>query len=124
MTAADLPAETSVGDPFDDLLALSTRTAGDGAVTVTAAGEVDTFTAPLLRSVVNTQLQRQPTELVIDLSGIQFLGSAGLAVLVETHKSARDRDVGLRLIITGAVARALTVTGLIDLFTVTDDTHR
>ena len=125
MTAADLPAETSVGDPFYDLLALSTRTAEDGAVIVTAAGEVDTFTAPLLRSVLDTQLQRHPTELVIDLSGIQFLGSAGLAVLVETHKSARDRDVGLRLIITtGAVARALTVTGLIDLFTVTDDAHR
>ncbi len=124
MTAADLPAETSVGDLFDDLLALSARTAEDGAVTVTAAGEVDTFTAPLLRSVVDTQLQRQPRELVLDLSGIQFLGSAGLAVLVETHKSARDRDIGLRLIITGAVARALTVTGLIDLFTVTDDAHR
>jgi anti-sigma B factor antagonist len=125
VTAADLPAETIVGDPFYDLLALSTRTAEDGAVTVTAAGEVDTFTAPLLRSVLDTQLQRHPTELVIDLSGIQFLGSAGLAVLVETHKSARDRDVGFQLIITtGAVARALTVTGLIDLFTVTDAAHR
>ncbi|MGY1642651.1 STAS domain-containing protein [Geodermatophilus sp. SYSU D00703] len=125
MTTADRPAEPSVDGVFDDLLALSTRTGEDGTVTVTAAGEVDTFTAPLLRSVLDPQLQRQPTELVIDLSGVQFLGSAGLAVLVETQKSALDRDVALRLITTtGAVTRALTVTGLIDLFTVTDDAHR
>jgi anti-sigma B factor antagonist len=125
VTPADLPGETSAGDPFDDLLALSTRTAEDGAVTVTAAGEVDTFTAPLFRSVVDTHLRRQPPELVIDLSAVQFLGSAGLAVLVETHRSARDRDVGLRLITTtGAVSRALAVTGLIELFTVTVDGRR
>jgi len=124
VTTADRPAEPSADGVFDDLLTLSTRTGEDGAVTVTAAGEVDTFTAPLLRSVLEPQLQRQPTELVVDLSGVQFLGSAGLAVLVETQKSARDRDVALRLITTpGAVTRALTVTGLVDLFTLIDVAH-
>src|SRR3712207_7013143 len=38
--------------------------------------EVDTFTAPVLRSTLDSQLEQQPNELVIDLSGVQFLGSA------------------------------------------------
>ncbi len=132
MTASDLPAggqpdvpSEGAEAPFDDVITLSTSTGEDGAVTVTVVGEVDTFTAPVLRSSLDTQLEQQPRELVIDLSGVQFLGSAGLAVLVETQKSARARDVELRLVATTrAVTRPLEVTGLIDLFTIVDSTAR
>jgi anti-sigma B factor antagonist len=82
---------------------------------------VDTFTAPVLRASLDTQLEQQPEQLVVDLCGVQFLGSAGLAVLVETQKSARSREVGLTLVAsTRAVTRPLEVTGLIDLFTIVD----
>ena len=118
MTTSGLPTEKSVDGEFDDPLALSTRTAEDGTVIVAAVGEVDTFTAEPLRSVLDAQLERQPPELVLDLSGIRFLGSAVLAVLVETQKAARVRNVPLRLTgTTRAVTRPLEVTGLIDLFT-------
>jgi anti-sigma B factor antagonist len=120
VTAAELPAKTSADGGSDDLLTLSTRTDPDGTVTVTAAGEVDACTAPRLHAELEAQLQRRPPELVIDLSGIRFLGSSGLTVLVAAHRSAHDRDVALRLIATTrAVTGALRVTGLIDLFTVT-----
>jgi anti-sigma B factor antagonist len=129
VTSSDLPAEgprdvsapSDGGEaPFDDVITLSTSH-DDGTVTVTVVGEVDTFTAPVLRASLDTQLEQQPTELVIDLCGVQFLGSAGLAVLVETQKSARSQDVGLRLVAnTRAVTRPLEVTGLIDLFTIAD----
>ena len=130
MTTSDLPAEgqpvvpsEGAEAPFDDVITLATSTNDDGAVTVTVVGEVDTFTAPVLRSSLDTQLEQQPKELVIDLSGVQFLGSAGLAVLVETQKSARSREVDLRLVATTrAVTRPLEVTGLIDLFTIVDST--
>ena len=131
MTTSDLPAEgqpdvstEGTEAPFDDVITLSTSNE-DGVVTVTVVGEVDTFTAPVLRSTLDSQLEQQPSELVIDLSGVQFLGSAGLAVLVETQKSSRAKDVGLRLIATTrAVTRPLEVTGLIDLFTIADSTAR
>jgi anti-sigma B factor antagonist len=117
---ASAPADTADA-PFDDVITLSTSTDADGSVTVTVVGEVDTFTAPVLRASLDTQLEQQPSELVIDLCGVQFLGSAGLAVLVETQKSARSRDVGLKLVAsTRAVTRPLEVTGLIDLFTIVD----
>jgi anti-sigma B factor antagonist len=128
VTTSDLPtggqsdvSGESTEAPFDDVITLSTSTGDDGAVTVTVVGEVDTFTAPVLRSSLDSQLEQSPKELVIDLSGVQFLGSAGLAVLVETQKAARARDVALRLIATTrAVTRPLEVTGLIDLFTIAD----
>jgi anti-sigma B factor antagonist len=128
VTTSDLPAEgqsdvsnDTADAPFDDVITLSTKAGADGAVTVTVVGEVDTFTAPVLRSSLDSQLEQSPRELVIDLSGVQFLGSAGLAVLVETQKAARSRDVALRLIATTrAVTRPLEVTGLIDLFTIAD----
>ena len=132
MTDSDLPAEgqhdvstDGTEAPFDDVITLSTSTSEEGAVTVTVVGEVDTFTAPVLRSTLDAQLEQQPKELVIDLSGVQFLVSAGLAVLVETQKSARSREVDLRLVATTrAVTRPLEVTGLIDLFTIVDSTTR
>ena len=127
MTSSDSPAEgvSTAADsneaPFDDVITLSTSTGDDGTVTVTVVGEVDTFTAPVLRASLDTQLEQQPKALVIDLCGVQFLGSAGLAVLVETQKSARSRDVALRLVAnTRAVTRPLEVTGLIDLFTIAE----
>jgi anti-sigma B factor antagonist len=120
MTSADPSTTTTADGDFGDLLTVSTRTGEDGAVTVTATGEVDTLTAPAFSSVLDTALRRRPPELVIDLSGIRFFGSAGLTVLVEAHEAARDSDVALRLIATTrAVTCALTVSGLIDLFTVT-----
>jgi anti-sigma B factor antagonist len=127
VTSSDSPAEgvSTAADsneaPFDDVITLSTSTGDDGTVTVTVVGEVDTFTAPVLRASLDTQLEQQPKALVIDLCGVQFLGSAGLAVLVETQKSARSRDVALRLVAnTRAVTRPLEVTGLIDLFTIAE----
>lgn len=131
MTTSDLPAggqpdvpNEGTEAPFDDVITLSTSNE-DGVVTVTVVGEVDTFTAPVLRSTLDSQLEQQPRDLVIDLSGVQFLGSAGLAVLVETQKSSRAKEVGLRLIATTrAVTRPLEVTGLIDLFTIADSTAR
>jgi anti-sigma B factor antagonist len=132
VTTSDLPAEgqpdvssDTAEAPFDDVITLSTQTGENGAVTVTVVGEVDTFTAPVLRSSLDSQLEQSPRELIIDLAGVQFLGSAGLAVLVETQKAARSRDVALRLIATTrAVTRPLEVTGLIDLFTIADNTAR
>ncbi len=122
MTTSGVPIEQNVDGEFDDLLALSTSITEDGTVTVAAVGEVDTFTAAPLRSMLVAHLELQPPELVIDLSEIRFLGSAGLAVLVETQRAASIRDVPLRLIATTrAVTRPLEVTGLIDQFTVSGD---
>jgi len=121
VTTSDLPIRTSADEALDeDALTLTTRTGQDGAVTVSVAGELDTFTAPTLLSALDIELERRPPELVLDLRGVRFLGSAGLALLVETQKSANARDIALRLIATTRpVTRPLEVTGLLAMFTIT-----
>jgi len=123
VTTSDLRTGTGADVALDaDALILTTQTGQDGTVTVSVAGEVDTFTAPTLRSALDSELERQPPELVLDLRGVRFLGSGGLAVLVQTQVSADARGIALRLIATTRpVIRPLEVTGLLDLFTVTGD---
>jgi anti-sigma B factor antagonist len=107
--------------PFDDVFTVSARKGENGTVTLVLVGELDTFTAPQLRSSIAGQLAGQPRELVLDLSAVDFLGSAGLGTLVETQHLARDRNIALRLVASSrAVLRPLQVTGLIELFTITN----
>jgi anti-sigma B factor antagonist len=114
-------AADSTEVPSDDIFAVSTRVDENGTVTLVLVGDVDTYTAPLLRGSIADQLEGQPRELVLDLSAVDFLGSAGLAALLETRQLTGDRNITLRLIATGrAVMRPLEVTGLIDLFSLTD----
>ena len=54
---------------------------GDDATVVHVVGEIDTLTAPVLRAQLDEHLPVVPL-LVLDLSDVTFLGSAGLAVLV------------------------------------------
>ncbi|MGK5112816.1 STAS domain-containing protein [Geodermatophilus sp. CPCC 205506] len=122
MTTTDLPTRSADEEFSEDALTVTIQTGRDGAVTVSVAGEVDTFTAPILRSAVDAELERRPALLVLDLRGVRFLGSAGLALLVETQKSAGARGIVLRLIATTRpVTRPLEVTGLLPLFTITGD---
>ena len=89
---------------------------------VTVTGEVDMMTTPHLRSYLQQQVERAGSLLVLDLRGVAFLGSSGLAVLVETLDWARDRDITLRLVCTSReVVRPLEATGLTDLFEIHSD---
>ncbi len=92
----------------------------DGVTVVVAGGEVDMLTAPGLRTDVIDRLDAGGT-LVLDLSGVSFLGSAGLAVLVEASEHAKRRGTVFRLVaVERAVIRPLAATGLDDVFNVYD----
>jgi anti-anti-sigma factor len=62
----------------------------DVAAVLSVAGAIDMVTAPQLQVHVDTVLSRRPTALVIDLSLVEFLGSAGIGVLVQVRNNAVD----------------------------------
>src|SRR5690606_38106595 len=64
---------------------------------VAAVGEIDLATAPALRTELLTALVRYSPRLVLDLSGVTFLDSTGLAVLVAVHRRARAEGGELSL---------------------------
>jgi len=91
--------------------------------TVTVTGEVDSLTAPGLRSCLLEVLGRggaSPVE--IDLREVTFLDSAGLSALATAHRAAEaaDRRLQFRCGTARAVVRPLQITGLWDVFTVVD----
>ncbi|WP_051684273.1 STAS domain-containing protein [Blastococcus sp. URHD0036] len=93
---------------------VSITSSGDGRVAV--AGEVDCSTAPRLTACLDSELASAPAELVIDLTEVSFLDSAGLHALVTAHAHAGRIGVPMRVLVaTRAVLRPIQVTGLEDL---------
>ncbi|MBN1093375.1 STAS domain-containing protein [Blastococcus sp. TML/M2B] len=108
-------AAPSAVPPASDLLRIDVVAHGP-AVQVHAAGEIDSSTAPVLEHRLDDVIAGTPDRLVIDLRGVTFLDSAGLRVLATAHKSARRRDVDLRVLVSArAVMRPLQITGLAQL---------
>lgn len=87
----------------------------DGVVVVTAVGAVDMLTAPQLQDVVSAVVAERPTGLIIDMSDVDFLGSAGMQVLAETRKQL-GADTRFAVVADGpATSRPLKITGIADL---------
>ncbi|BBZ69059.1 STAS domain-containing protein [Mycobacterium paraseoulense] len=100
------------------------RDAGE-AVILEVSGAVDIITAPSLATHIDVALSGTPAVLVIDLTGVDFLSSAGITVLVEVHRLTQDSPTSLRVAADGsATSRPLRIVGLdefIELYPTVDD---
>jgi anti-anti-sigma factor len=84
-------------------------------------GEVDCATAPRLASTLAEMTEQGRLNLVVDLSGVYFMDSTGLAVLAVAHKRLQHAGGGLVLAgPTPAVRRSLEITGLDKMMPLTD----
>jgi anti-anti-sigma factor len=94
------------------------------SVVVHAFGEVDILTAPRLSTQLDLAeaIVVPPSPVVADLSGVTFLGSAGLSVLMAHHRRCAELGSRLEVVPGGrAVARPLAVTGLDKVLTIVPD---
>jgi anti-sigma B factor antagonist len=57
----------------------------DQVVVVAAAGVVDMLTAPRLTEAISVAAAKSPAGVIVDLSKVDFLASAGITVLVAAH---------------------------------------
>lgn len=100
-----------------DLLSLAVHD-HDEAVVVTVAGEIDISTAAQLRAAVYDAADRlDGRRLIVDLSSVSFLGSAGLAVLASVAEAQPAPPVVVGV---GRVDRVIRLSGLDDLVDVVD----
>lgn len=123
---ADPPSIRRGGD-VDDQVTLDQRSPAPGQVVIEVGGEVDMLTSPQLRSAVIDQFgPKAGVELVVlALDGVSFLGTSGLAVLIEVREAAHAAGVELRLACTARrVLRPLTIAGLVPLFDIRDTVER
>ena len=64
----------------------------DGIAVIAFAGEVDVYTAPVLRDAISKVLAAGDKAMVVDMSEVSFLDSTGLGVLVGRLKAVRMLD--------------------------------
>ncbi len=87
----------------------------DGQVVLVLHGELDPHTAPVLRDRIDETVAPDTTTLVLEVSGLRFIDSSGLRVIIGAHKEMAGRDG--RLILrapTDTTRRLLDITGLVD----------
>ncbi|MBN9109209.1 MAG: STAS domain-containing protein [Pseudonocardia sp.] len=120
-SSASDPAPPSRADGPDQITVSVVRPE-PGTVVVTVGGEVDMLTSPQLRSALVDHIGDDSVELVVvDLDGVTFLGTSGLAALIEVREAAHAAGVGLRLACTGRrVLRPLSIAGLLPMFDIHD----
>ena len=70
------------GDPINRASFAVEQYQTDGAVVLAVSGEVDMLSAPQLAEAMQTALAGKPAALIVDLTKVEFLASAGMSVLV------------------------------------------
>ena len=96
---------------------LSVDSLGGHAV-VALYGELDLADAPGLASHLITAMAACGPSIIVDLAGLAFIDSCGLGVLVRVLKWTRESGGDMVLAAPQQVRRVLSVTGLIDAFSV------
>jgi anti-anti-sigma factor len=93
---------------------LDVQVSDDGESTaVTVAGEIDLATSTRLNRELDAVLDGEPRRLRIDLSGVPFMDTTGVAVLLKARRRALEQ--GCRFSVSSAspaLTRLFEITGL------------
>ena len=75
-----------------------------------ATGEIDAHTAPTLATAIDGF---DGDQLALDMSGVEFVDSSGLRVLIESHQRLQDAGRQLRILSPSpAVQRLFQISGV------------
>ena len=96
----------------------------DSTSVVSVAGVVDMLTAPELEKAIAEAAKSAPSAVVVDMTGVEFLASAGMGVLIAAQDDLSP-DVKLAVVADGpATSRPLKlvgVTDVVDLYATLDE---
>ncbi|MEI7555017.1 STAS domain-containing protein [Candidatus Chlorohelix sp.] len=68
-------------------------------VTLELEGRLDAFTAPQLRSKLDELQNQSVIRYVLDLTNLEFMDSAGMAVMVTLLKHARQQEGDVKMVL-------------------------
>ena len=84
----------------------------DGSIVVRLVGELDLYNAHQVRDELFAAAKREPQRLIVELSGVTFIDSTGLGVLIESRARLPNKQ-GFLLAGPGLeTRRALEISGL------------
>ena len=88
----------------------------NGIAVLKVEGDIDLATVPALDAAISEALIPRPTGLVIDLTDVGFLASAGLQALVATHNTVSETAHFAVVANSAATSRPIQLTGLDQIF--------
>ena len=97
---------------------ITTAARGDAAV-LSPVGRIDTVSAPVLEQAINRSIESGARKILLDLSGVPYISSGGLRVLLATAKRLRDPGDRFGLCCLSAdVLKVITLTGFTSIFSI------
>ena len=94
-----------------------TKTAENGTLRIALEGRLDTNTAPQLEAELKTSLSGI-TELELDFSGLEYISSAGLRVLLAAQKTmSRQGKMTIRNV-NETIMEVFEITGFVEILTI------
>lgn len=88
---------------------------------VAVRGEIDVATAPRLRDQLVRPDVAGARKVVVDLTGVSFVDSTALGVLVGAYRRLRESGGELRLVVTEPrILKVFEITDLVRVFPITD----
>jgi len=91
----------------------------DGTYTIAVTGEIDLYSSPDLRSAITKAVPSASTALHIDLGGVEYMDSSGVATLVEGLRTSMERNVAFVLLAPSPpVLKVLQLSRLDTVFTI------
>lgn len=100
-------------------LKVSPRSVQDNVQALDLEGEVDVYTAPLLRQEIMEQVDGGTRHLLVNLEKVEYLDSTGLGILIGGVKRAKEQGGSLKLVGPSArITRIFEITGLNKIFDV------
>ncbi|MBQ0072548.1 MAG: STAS domain-containing protein [Spirochaetales bacterium] len=93
------------------------KTQEGSRLNVALKGRLDTTTAPQLEEVVRTSLSGID-EFHLDFSGLEYLSSAGLRVLLSAQKIMQKQGAMILSNVCDTIKEVFEITGFIDILTI------
>jgi anti-sigma B factor antagonist len=113
---------TRIAIPASSNLTISVDQVGNDAM-IRLSGRVDVDSSPDLRDRLRILLSEGalPQTIIVDLAGVSYIETSGIATLIEALRIARHHHTNFRLQgLSGAALRLFEVTGVLALFEAND----
>jgi anti-sigma B factor antagonist len=109
---------TQIAIPSSSKLEISVDQVEKGTL-IRLSGRVDVDSSPDVRDRLRNLLSEKamPQTIVVDLAGVSYIETSGIATLIEALRIARHHQINFRLQgLSGAALRLFEVTGVLALF--------
>ncbi|WP_089854062.1 STAS domain-containing protein [Halolactibacillus miurensis] len=70
----------------------------DNQTVLTVKGEIDAYTAPLLKEKLLPATAKETEKIIVDLNDVTYMDSTGLGVFISALKSAKEHGSTLTLV--------------------------